>query len=370
MPVKISMLFFEAFLILLLVLFAGCTGEFLPGQTDRYPHVGSDSATWQYEYITHSFNFENRVISLTVPVDMGIYDAAYNSDKSAYLNQEKLSLNEWSGEYYRSFMNSPAIDTVYAPVLEEFGKIRQEMSLDSDRYAELIFAYAQSVPYRTDNVRTQPKFPIETIYENSGDCDDKSILAAALLAREGYDVALFEFEAEEHMAVGIKSDACTYKNTGYAYAETTDYSLIGWPEIKTDDDSEIISDPYVILAGSGTITYQSCGDVLFIYEKMNEALKFTEDTEKQISEDTAEAERMSDEIRAFKDKMNSLKESGNIAEYNRNVSEYNSMASEYNKKSSSLKELVKQYNKYVNIYNYITEHRYDRKGVYEYLAES
>jgi len=46
------------------------------------------------------------------------------------------------------------------------------------------------------------------------------------------------------------------------------------------------------------------------------------------------------------------------------------MISEYNKKSSSLEALVNQYNNFVNIYNYIAEHRYDRKGVYEYLADS
>ena len=370
MPAKISLFLLSAILILLFVFSAGCTGEFLPAKTDRFPHVGTSSVTGDYNYITHSFNFENRKINLTVPVDMGIYSAAYNSDKSAYLNPEKLSSNEWYDEYYSSFMISPAMDMVYIPILEEFQKIKQKMSLDSDRYAELIFAYAQSIPYRTDDTRKQPKFPVETIYENSGDCDDKSILAAALLAKEGYDVALFEFEAEEHMAVGIKSDICTYKNTGYAYAEVTGYSYIGWPEIKTDDNASIKSDPYIISAGKGTIAYQSCGDVLFIYQKMNEALRFTYDTEKQIIEDKAKAERMADQISAFKEKMKILKESGNIAEYNRNVSSYNSMISEYNKKSSSLEALVNQYNNFVNIYNYIAEHRYDRKGVYEYLADS
>ena len=57
------------------------------------------------------------------------------------------------------------------------------------------------------------------LVENVGDCDDKAILLAGLLARENYSVVLFKFGPEKHMAIGVKSDAFPYKSTGFTYVE-------------------------------------------------------------------------------------------------------------------------------------------------------
>ena len=86
-------------------------------------------------------------------------------------------------------------------------------TLDDDEYLELMAVAVQSLPYDTDGTLTAPKFPIETYVDGRGDCDDKSLLLAALLAREGYSVALFYFKPEAHMALGVKGYQCDYKDT-------------------------------------------------------------------------------------------------------------------------------------------------------------
>jgi hypothetical protein len=46
-----------------------------------------------------------------------------------------------------------------------------------------------------------PKYPLETLVEKKGDCEDQSILAAALLAAMGYEVALLILPI--HVALGV-----------------------------------------------------------------------------------------------------------------------------------------------------------------------
>lgn len=78
-----------------------------------------------------------------------------------------------------------------------------------------------------------PKHPIETLYDENGDCEDTSLLLATLLIMAGYDTVLFEFD--NHMAVGVKCDLDTFKTawsvnhdeTTYCYLETTSKFEIG-----------------------------------------------------------------------------------------------------------------------------------------------
>jgi len=91
-----------------------------------------------------------------------------------------------------------------------------------------IVAFVQSLPYFKDNISTgyddYPRYPIETLVDNGGDCEDTAILTAALLKEMNYDVVLIS--PPGHMAVGITCPECkgtsyTYNNKKYYYLETT-----------------------------------------------------------------------------------------------------------------------------------------------------
>ena len=94
----------------------------------------------------------------------------------------------------------------------------------------------KDLPYKDDLNSTgqaeYPRYPLETIVDNGGDCEDKAILASALLHEMGYDVVLLKFP--DHMAVGVDiQDGVSlpddeqpvyydYHGKRYYYLETSD----------------------------------------------------------------------------------------------------------------------------------------------------
>jgi hypothetical protein len=119
--------------------------------------------------------------------------------------------------------------------------------------------FVQSLPYTPDNVSTgysnYPRYPVETLVDETGDCEDSSLLLASLLAGLGYRVGLLEFES--HLGVGVAledgPDNVTFDGVGYAYVETTGN---GWEigEVPPDHDGEsvelhTIEDSPVLYAG-------------------------------------------------------------------------------------------------------------------------
>ncbi|MFZ5926313.1 MAG: transglutaminase-like domain-containing protein [Acidobacteriota bacterium] len=73
-----------------------------------------------------------------------------------------------------------------------------------------VLAFAQRFKYAFDRddkgVPEYPKFPLETMVEDRGDCEDHAILAAACFARLGYEVRLVSVEygtGPGHMAVAV-----------------------------------------------------------------------------------------------------------------------------------------------------------------------
>ena len=101
--------------------------------------------------------------------------------------------------------------------------------LSDDEIPYFIVSFVQNLPYTSDDLTTgfdeYPRFPYETLYDNGGDCEDTSILAAAMLHELRYDVALLLFPG--HMAVGFEcrpeSGQPHYRHHGrrYCYLETT-----------------------------------------------------------------------------------------------------------------------------------------------------
>ena len=76
------------------------------------------------------------------------------------------------------------------------------------------------------------KYPVETLFDRRGDCEDTSVLYCAIMKAMGYDVALLIFDGEEytgkgHAAAGIVLDnvpgGTYYEKNGkhYYYCETT-----------------------------------------------------------------------------------------------------------------------------------------------------
>lgn len=92
---------------------------------------------------------------------------------------------------------------------------------------DFVLSFVQSLPYTLDDVTTGydefRRYAIETLIEGGGDCEDTTILVAAILRGLGEKTALIFTPG--HIALGVSGDfegvSLTYNNTKYYYCETT-----------------------------------------------------------------------------------------------------------------------------------------------------
>ncbi|MCK9592588.1 MAG: hypothetical protein M0Q91_11330 [Methanoregula sp.] len=179
----------------------------------------STQSVYSGETITRSYrwNYQRTAFSwkLTIPKSLYDYYKAQPHDRAKSTTYK---------EYAISSRDKPYLDSIIKK-LKETGKSKGYS--ESDNVMNVI-AFVQSLPYFKDSTSTTydeyPRYPVETLVDNGGDCEDTAILTAALLREMGYGVVLIN--PPKHMAVGVKCDSCTgtyytYQGEKYYYLETT-----------------------------------------------------------------------------------------------------------------------------------------------------
>jgi hypothetical protein len=340
---------------------------FFPDQRVIVPHIAPDLNHLHEPplMVSHHFPFEKNTISLILPVNSSVYEGAKQAEKATTVTGN-ISEHTWLAQSYNAMIQDPAQEIFYTAFLAESEKIRLQEKLTDDEYLEFITVYVQSLRYETRD-QNPAKFPIETVVDNAGDCDDKSLLLAGLLSRVGYPVALFLFEPESHMAVGIGSDDYLYKNTGYAFVETTNFSFIGVPTDRLEGNLTLYSDPVIFSISNSTKFYAKGGETRYIHEMYDVSglkVKELEPQVKTLQDDLVFRQEKISRLETF---MQELKSQGNTVSYNAQVPVHNGLVGEYNARLNMFRQVYAIYEKYARIRNYILEHQYDRRGVYEYL---
>ena len=140
-------------------------------------------------------------------------------------------------------------------MVQQINDAALESNFTEPQKLNFVIAFVQSLPYTFDEETTPydeyPRYPVETLFDRGGDCEDTSILVAALLHRIGYDVALLLLEDAKHVAVGILISGnhgtyYEYDNKKYFYLETTGD---GW-EIGVIPDSITERNAFIYPLGS------------------------------------------------------------------------------------------------------------------------
>ncbi len=348
------------------IITCGCISSFYDfSPSVKYPSLTPVSFPSTYKSAAFTFPVFGGLQTVNVPVNSSVYRGAKETDKSAVL-YGNFSREEWLPGYYETFIFDSHQSELYNELLSDLRDIKKEESLDSDEYLELITVFVQSIEYNTDDRLAEPKYPVETISEQSGDCDDKSILLAALLSHEGYNTSLFYFDKEGHMAVGVGTPAekYTFKNTGYVYIETTNVTFVSVVPEELTGGIKLESNPQVIPIGTGTDTYNSCEEVQYIESVRADTQSKAEVLALQIKTLADEENILISDIEELKSRMDILISRNNPREYNRLIPVYNSKISEYNRQRVEYNRLVDLYDENVRINNYILRHPYDRKGTY------
>ena len=159
--------------------------------------------SWDYKEVQWSF-------SVNVPKE--VYD--YYRDRTHY-NDDLMHfvLSEHDRDYIREIVKS------FRAGGEEWGLS------DMDNLFNVV-AFVQSLQYISDETskgeEDYVRYPIETLVDGVGDCEDVVILAASLLHEMGYSVILISLP--EHLALGIKYDP-KYRGTYYTYEGEKYYYL-------------------------------------------------------------------------------------------------------------------------------------------------
>lgn len=318
--------------------------------------------------ISHRFPFEKTTVNLTLPINVSVYEGAKQAEKATTV-YGNISETVWLTQSYRAMVQDPAQDSLYAALLTETDKIRLQQKLSDDEYLELIAVYIQSLRYETRE-QNPAKFPVETVVDRAGDCDDKSLLLAGLLSREGYPVALLLFGPESHMAVGVGSDDYLYKNTGYTFVETTNYSFVGVPTDKLGGNLTLYSDPVIIPIGNGTKFYGSGSETRYIHDMYVLSDQKAKELEPQVKSMGSDLTSKQEKIAHLESQIQGMRNTGNSDSYNAQVAVHNALVSDYNSRLNAYRELFARYEKYALVHNYILEHMYDRKGVFEYVKKN
>ena len=188
----------------------------LPPSTIQLPQIiGEASQSTKTKIATYSWTYESDW-SWELEIPVALYD---------YFKQ----LPRPPTENYSVYVTHPLDDPYVDRLAEKIIKAAQDKDYDSFQTVELAASFVQSLPYTSDSVTTPydeyPRYPIETLYDNGGDCEDTSILLASIIDKMGYEVVLIEFP--DHLAVGVKgSDTMhgsywEYQGNRYFYIETT-----------------------------------------------------------------------------------------------------------------------------------------------------
>lgn len=169
--------------------------------------------------------------TITINIDMNVY--RYYKSLDRYYGAEN-----YISKYIKDKYNKALLDSVIA----SFRSLQKKNNM-SDRQIieELINFVQQGIVYQYDiegtGQKEYPKYPIETLTEGKGDCEDSAMLLCGLIYCYGYGSCLIELPG--HLAVGAlcsNSEKGTYYNYNgkrYYYLESTGS---GWNIGQIPDD--------------------------------------------------------------------------------------------------------------------------------------
>ena len=328
---------------------------------------------------TYNWQYKGMNYSLSETLYQSSYDF-YNSEPKTFSYTGSLPA-DWEDEYYAMFLKGNATDHTIAQLASDLQALGQKHNLTSDQLVDMTMAFVQSIPYddsrakeilsQTGNVQMQ--YPYETLYRQLGVCSDKSLLATSILRQMGYGAALFAYEQDNHMAIGVQcpKDSSTY-GSGYCYGETTavgnKIGIIPSFDVSTNKtvsvgelsafDASQTQQSNLQQLGQVTIFQQTTGKeydgVAQTQEDMTEIDSLKKNIDTTLPELQAMKKNIDDEqnnLQNMRNELDTYKNSQNIEKYNAEVGNYNDYLKNYQKDVKSYNSSVTLYNQSIARYN-------------------
>ena len=202
------------------------------------------------------FRYMEQNFTVQAQVDHRVYHGAVIAQRGFLLASDASEDEriQAMADYYSMMTFDPEMNDAIENIVAQMREIRDQLNLDSDQYVELMARFVQSIPYDENRgfidydtkALGDPRMPIQVLVDGTGDCDEKVMLLAAMLAHEGYRVSMLLFEPESHIALGIASQGDGFKGTGYEFVETTGISYVSEVPLSFIGGIELESDPIIL----------------------------------------------------------------------------------------------------------------------------
>jgi hypothetical protein len=183
-------------------------------QAQEKPDTTYFEKSFSWDYAGHHWNW-----NLSIPT------ALYETYKSVPVYQR--THDGPSGYGFLTTTKDPYIQML----ANKLNETTAELGYSDYDKVSFVLAFVQSLPYTSDNVtegyNEYPRFPIETLVDGGGDCEDTAILFATITLTIGYGTVYLN--PTGHYAVGILGSGITGtswehpegSNRTYYYCETT-----------------------------------------------------------------------------------------------------------------------------------------------------
>ena len=156
------------------------------------------------------WNFKGRPYTVLMTIDLERYNSYSGKERSdipKLVEEGRTTIGNLTREFQRIF--------------------KQNRSWNRQDRVDFVLSFVQSLPYTLDDVTTGfdefRRYAVETLIEGGGDCEDTTILVAAILQGLGEETALIFTPG--HIALGISGDytgaSLTHNGIKYFYCETT-----------------------------------------------------------------------------------------------------------------------------------------------------
>ena len=185
--------------------------------------------------ITYRFEYkgDKQQFTLTMPLEDYRY---YKEKPRPDYNLAKSDFYTYFAQYVNMVTDSND-DGLIDSLVCRLDEIALAEGLSDYEKAGLALSFVQSLAYVKDDstayLNEYPRYPVETLFERRGDCEDISILLAAIMTDMGYDVALLVFENLDHIGLGVAfpfeyGNSWIYDGKRYWYLDASGTRPIGW----------------------------------------------------------------------------------------------------------------------------------------------
>jgi hypothetical protein len=158
-----------------------------------FPQSYASATTYKFSYTFYVKYEYNLILGYWESREPHILYVSVTHSLHEYYDGKDHSWN--SNSDYLKFVTPDAVK----PIADRIWSVCQSQSHSEEQFANAVLMFVHQIPY----VVSSPKYPVETIVENSGDCDVFSLLAASVIKANGMDVVLLYWTGKSHMNIGV-----------------------------------------------------------------------------------------------------------------------------------------------------------------------